>query len=248
MKYMGSKNRIAKELSPIIQSYITEETKGYLEPFVGGANMIDKIIFDKRYGCDNNKYLIDIFNNIEKMERLPNSITREHYSDVRNSYNKKDNKYEIWYIGMIGFLASYNGRFFDGGYGAIIKDKSGKETNSYKNAFNNLHRQSPNLKNIIFKHCSFQEINKNISNYVIYCDPPYRGTKQYITSKNFPYEEFYDWCREMAKNNIVLISEYNMPNDFECIWSKNVSTSMDNGRDSIGDKSNRVEKLFIYKQ
>ena len=43
MKYVGSKNRLAKELTPIIQSYITDDTKGYLEPFVGGANMIDKI-------------------------------------------------------------------------------------------------------------------------------------------------------------------------------------------------------------
>lgn len=47
MQYMGSKNRIAKELIPIIESYITSDTKGYLEPFVGGANMIDKIKFDK---------------------------------------------------------------------------------------------------------------------------------------------------------------------------------------------------------
>ena len=38
---MGSKNRLSKYLAPIIQSYITDETKGYLEPFVGGANMID---------------------------------------------------------------------------------------------------------------------------------------------------------------------------------------------------------------
>ena len=43
MEYVGSKNRIASELAPIIQSFITENTKGYFEPFVGGANMIDKI-------------------------------------------------------------------------------------------------------------------------------------------------------------------------------------------------------------
>ena len=36
MWYMGSKNKLAKEIVPIIQSYITDETKGYLEPFVGG--------------------------------------------------------------------------------------------------------------------------------------------------------------------------------------------------------------------
>ena len=43
MQYVGSKNKLSKDLAPIIQSYITEGTKGYLEPFVGGANMIDKI-------------------------------------------------------------------------------------------------------------------------------------------------------------------------------------------------------------
>lgn len=49
MKYVGSKNRLAKQLAPIIQSYIdTSNCKGYIEPFVGGANMIDKIKCDKK--------------------------------------------------------------------------------------------------------------------------------------------------------------------------------------------------------
>ena len=37
MKYMGSKNRLSKELAPIIQKYIDESGfNKYLEPFVGG--------------------------------------------------------------------------------------------------------------------------------------------------------------------------------------------------------------------
>ena len=36
MWYVGSKNKLSKDLVPIIQSYITSDTKGYLEPFVGG--------------------------------------------------------------------------------------------------------------------------------------------------------------------------------------------------------------------
>ena len=44
MKYVGSKNRLSKEIAPVIQSYIDNNTiTHYLEPFVGGANMIDKI-------------------------------------------------------------------------------------------------------------------------------------------------------------------------------------------------------------
>ena len=43
MRYEGSKNRISKELVPVIQSFISDNCKGYIEPFVGGANVIDKI-------------------------------------------------------------------------------------------------------------------------------------------------------------------------------------------------------------
>lgn len=59
MKYLGSKNRLSKELAPIIQRYIDESGfNKYLEPFVGGANMIDKIKCEYRFGGDNHKYLI----------------------------------------------------------------------------------------------------------------------------------------------------------------------------------------------
>ena len=44
MKYVGSKNRLSKDLAPIIQNYIDNNNiKNYWEPFVGGANLIDKI-------------------------------------------------------------------------------------------------------------------------------------------------------------------------------------------------------------
>ena len=67
MKYVESKNRIAKELTPIIQSYITDETKGYLEPFVGGANMIDKIEHHNKIGCDIHKELIALLNKAKNL-------------------------------------------------------------------------------------------------------------------------------------------------------------------------------------
>lgn len=50
MKYMGSKARHAKELLPIILANRTEG-QWYVEPFVGGANMIDKVN-GNRIGAD----------------------------------------------------------------------------------------------------------------------------------------------------------------------------------------------------
>ncbi len=49
---------------------------------------------------------------------------------------------------------------------------------------------------------------------VIYCDPPYKGTKGY--DAKFDHEAFYEWC--LAQKQPVFISEYWMPEDrFNCI-------------------------------
>lgn len=66
MKYMGSKSRIARHIVPIIQEYIDKKGNGvYVEPFVGGANVIDKIKCEYRVGADINKYLIALFRHIQ---------------------------------------------------------------------------------------------------------------------------------------------------------------------------------------
>ena len=76
---------------------------------------------------------------------------------------------------------------------------------------------------------------------LIYIDPPYKGTKQYAKNQ-IDYDEFYDFCRKLSQNNIVLISEYEMPNDFKCIWEK---------ERKVMQKSDRIkamratERLFI---
>ena len=52
---------------------------------------------------------------------------------------------------------------------------------------------------------------------VIYCDPPYIGTDGYKTG-GFDHGAFYDWCR--SQSELVLISEYRMPEDrFEPVLS-----------------------------
>lgn len=78
-----------------------------------------------------------------------------------------------------------------------------------------------------------------LRNALIYCDPPYQGTTKYST-KNFDYGKFYDWCREVGKTNILCVSEYNMPDDFTCIWQKTVTTSL-----KVQEHEVRTEKLFM---
>ena len=45
----------------------------------------------------------------------------------------------------------------------------------------------------------------------------------------------------MSKNNIVIISEKNAPDDFDIIWSKNYNSNM-----SYIKSDKTTEKLFIF--
>ena len=245
MKYMGSKSRIVKYIAPIIQSYIDEnQTRIYIEPFVGGANVIDKIQCEYKYGFDKNKYLIALLQRVQNGLPLYDSVSKELYNKARSEYNQHDtNEFEDWQIGNIGFLASYNGRWFDGGYAksGYEKTKNGERYRDYyQEAKNNLLNQAPKLKGILFDSKNY--IDLNVYRAVIYCDPPYANTKQYQNAKNFDYEEFWQTMRKWSEKNIVLISEENAPDDFECIWEQEVSRSI-----KASNKSKSTEKLFKFK-
>lgn len=243
MKYVGSKNKLSKELAPIIQSYITRDTKGYLEPFVGGANMIDKIQCKKRIGCDIHEELIELLKYAQQYSNLlPKTISEDTYNEVR--LNK--DKYEKWYVGLVGFCATFSAKYF-GGYARGFKEDKVTPRDLPNEAIRNLKKQSANLDNVDFICTSFLNLPKDkIKGHVIYCDPPYRDTMKYKT-ETFPYDEFYQWVKDMSVHNIVLISEYNMPDDFECIWQKETKISIDSNK-KANDKNNiRVEKLFTYK-
>ena len=54
---------------------------------------------------------------------------------------------------------------------------------------------------------------------------------------------FWFWVREMSMmGHEVYISEYNAPEDFECIWSMEVISCLK----VSGTKKKSVEKLFKY--
>lgn len=233
--YLGSKNRLSKHLAPIIQSYVDKGCVGYIEPFVGGANMIDKIKCNNKIGSDVDKYIIATLQGLQDGVEPPKEVSRELYDEVKNN---KDN-YTDFLVGYIGYEMSFGAKWF-GGYVKRDDKKFRGDIYSYKSCM----KQAPLLKGISFKCCSYEDY-KDLSGYVIYCDPPYAGTTPY--KQKFDYDKFYNWCREVGKRNTILISEYSMPDDFECIWSKETMVSLDSNKKESDKNNIRVEKLFTYK-
>ena len=235
MKYMGSKNRIAKYILPIILKD-RKPNQYYVEPFVGGGNMIDKVD-GLRIGADANKYLIAMWNGLQNGLDKPMEIPKELYSRARTEYNNGTNiEFNDFMIGWIGWMGSFNGRFFDGGY-------SGKtETRNYiDEQIRNTLKQVESIRDVNFIHSDYKNLELP-KNSIIYCDIPYKDTKQYATSKEFNHNEFWEWCREKSKEgHQVFISEYSAPEDFECVWSMEVTNSMNTTK-----TTRPIEKLFRY--
>ena len=77
---------------------------------------------------------------------------------------------------------------------------------------------------------------------VVYCDPPYIGTAKY-DGREFDHEAFWEWVR--TRDYPVYVSEYTAPDDFTCIWEKEVSKKMAGGRSA---KQKATEHLYIHRK
>jgi DNA adenine methylase len=235
MKYMGSKARLSKDISPIINKLIQENNiDTYIEPFVGGANMIEHIQCKNKIGYDNNEYLMTLWNDLVDGWNPPTEMSREMYDDIKN--NKGE--YGKSLVAIAGFCATYNSKWF-GGYAGKVNTKIGTVRDYYDEAIRNILKQRDRLLDTKFIHKDFKELSP--IGCLIYCDPPYQGTTKYGSSKDFDYELFWDKVREWSETNIVLVSEYNAPDDFNCIYEKTLTTTLDKN-----SRKQDTEKLFIH--
>jgi len=226
MIYMGSKNRVAKDILQFIQPEVNKFGK-YVEPFCGGCNMIDKVVCKDRYANDSNEYLIALLSHASQGLPIPHFVGKEEYDDVRTHMFT----YDKWYVGFVGFICSFRGKFFNG--------YNGKTSNIGRNylqeTLKNFNNQIPNLVGIQFSMEQYYDLD--IKDSVIYCDPPYQDTTQYKDS--FDHTKFWEWCRKMSKTNKIFISEYQAPKDFVCIWEKEILNNL-----SSGKAKPATEKLF----
>jgi DNA adenine methylase len=232
MKYMGSKLKYAKEILPFILENRTPN-QWYVEPFVGGGNVIDKVE-GKRIGSDVNFYLIEVLKKLsEGTDWVVQDATEEIYKKIR------DNKDEFppWLVGYYGFALSYGGKWF-GGWRRDCEGRRNYVMEAYRNAI----QQSPKLNGVIFHNSTYLDLQIP-NNSIIYCDPPYRGVTGYGGARcNFDHDEFFNWCIKMQNSgHSVYISEYDAPSaNFKCVWEKSVCSSLtSNTSAKIG-----VEKLF----
>jgi len=167
----------------------------------------------------------------------PKDVTRKYWIGLKANIKN----YSDYLVGYVGICCSYNGIFL-GSYSGKTQTKEGIR-DYQEEAFRNLLKQALKLKDVDFINISYDKLEIP-ENSIIYCDPPYCDTTKYSGTEEFNHKDFWQWCRDKVKEgHSVFISEYTAPDDFKCIWSKEIICDL-----ASSNKNKRIEKLFIYEE
>ena len=232
---MGSKARFANEFLPLI---LKDRKPGqwFVEPFCGGCNVTDKVE-NPRLANDINHYIIATWDALVYRGWIPKIYTKEEYDDIK-AY--KDMMYEDHVVGWAGINCSFKGIFFSG-FAGEITTKTGVKRDYRGEALRLTMKQVPKLVGVKFTSVPFNKLNLTvIPNSIIYCDPPYQGKSGY--KREFDFDLYWNWIREMGnQGHTIFCSEYQAPEDFECIWEKSANSRIS------GKNTESIERLFKRK-
>lgn len=229
MKYQGNKSRIVKEILPIMLDGYDGDV--FVDAFCGSCSVIQEVPSSYvRIANDKNRYLIAMWRSLVGGKRdFPEIIEKGFYDSIRDCFNGRNSDFDDDLVGWVGYMASFNGRFFSGGYtGHNVVGKNGKSRDYISENIRNIRKQldAHDLSDVTWYNVDYYDIPLR-EHSLIYCDIPYSGTKQYEFSRKFDYDSFYQWCRKMKdEGHEVFISEYYMPSDFKCIWEMELTNSM----------------------
>ena len=265
LPYQGSKKKISKQIIEIIkQNFGTD--KVIYDVFGGGGAITAECIInglDVRYNdkspiitgmfqrvlaCDRDwlktlmisrDEFIAIMSKADKTTDDELKLLVNSFGNNRKSYLYGQNHWQIKYELAQQIIANHN---VFGGY---------KQTQTYKDKLEQLEQleqlqqlqQLQQLERLEPTNLDYRTF-ENIKGAIFYLDPPYENTNtDGYDDGDFDSQAFYDWAYQMSKNNIVLISSYDISDSrFECVYH------FDKAKGSFhGGHNSKTEKLFMVK-
>ena len=255
MKYLGGKQRLGKHLSPFLHKIWENNPQlvGYLEPFCGSLGVLNNMTSIDSKNIQANDYHSDLIQMWKEVKagtfNYPSSISEEEYLFAKQLNSPSA------YKAFVGFGMSFGGRFF----GAYSQKYLGDKKEDFcKEMVNSLKRTAPKIQNVKFTNKDYRTLKPK--NMLVYCDPPYAYTKFPIKYRRdvkkydvFDNEEFWNIMREWSKQNIVIISELNAPDDFIEVWNfekyrsaaQSTKTRFCSNSEQPS-KTHSIEKLFVH--
>lgn len=236
MHYLGSKARHADQ---ILAHVLRDRRQGqlYVEPFVGGGNVLNKVPQEQgpRLANDFNPFMIALLKRLSEGWEPRLHITRPEYERLRAEYEQRRFNLAAWTedemadVAAIALGASFGSLWF-GSWANDPPDRPGMRWGQGRAA---CLRDAPGLRGAMFVTGSYEQIHENAKRVhgleipgdaIFYCDPPYRGTTGYdgaavrvevgeSAGKNdWKAAPFWRWCDDLvARGHTVFVSEYSGP-------------------------------------
>lgn len=232
MMYLGSKARVAKLFIPImVAEAVKRGITHWVEPFVGGGNMIDKVPdWFHREGWDVDDHAVSALRAIrDDHETLPKTCDEATYHRIRGGpFVDGTNSW-------LRFVCSFGGKFDAGFARSLLRDHCAE-------AWRSAQKQGPMMETVML-FCKDYREGELYSQALLYCDPPYAKTTKY-SSGAFDSAEFFNWCRKKRdEGHLVFVSEYEAPEDFIVVAEKSVKTTFASQRTKA--THNPTERLFM---
>lgn len=246
MRYMGSKARHAKHIAPIILAG-HDQDEWYIEPFMGGGNMISAVSAKNKWGNDTAKYAVALLKAVSEGWVPPGELTATEYAEIK----AEPDKYDSCLVGFAAYCCSYGGKFW-GGY-ARNRKSEGENSTCPEQQVRNLIKQrnfaSEQVRNLSKQYTGLVGVRFTVGSYLdmdipdgstVYCDPPYQATTGY--KGGFDHTAFWTWAEFISKRCRVFVSEYTAPAGWCSVWEKTVTNSLT--ADTGGKKG--TENLFVF--
>lgn len=244
--YHGGKQKVGLEIAQNIYKYTTKMEKkhnlrliGYVEPFCGMLGVYRHIpqLFDRDMtylAGDYNESVIKMWKKAQKGWTPPKSCTETIYKHLRKQKRSSAER------GFVGHQYSYGGQYFRQFAGKYGKNTSQPDSAKRVVDIANI------LQDVAFTNGSYTQF-LSLVGYVIYCDPPYAKRNEYFEENgdkvHFDTEVFWLTVRYLSKKNLVIISEYDAPDDFVLLSSHRHNVFY-GGREN---HDHNYERLFVHK-
>ncbi len=241
MRYYGGKGVHGKKISGIILNYISDkelvpEDLIYIEPFCGALGVFRYIspLCKRSYANDLCKDIILLWKQVQKGKFSNPKITEQKWQQLKNSKSSAERAFA-------GFGCSFGGVWFNG----YIKDPGNNNMQ-----YSSLIRQREALGRARFSNLDYLKfLQKQLDTkqqFLIYLDPPYKGTESHPWQRQsidkFDSDLFWEVVKKLGEmpNVTVIVSEFSAPKSFKTIHSFKRRSGMHN----TSNKRQLIEKLF----
>lgn len=203
----------------------------YVEPFMGSCAVLHRMTgtFERVYGYDAHPDLVLMWQAVQAGWEPPAVVTEEEYRQLRAAEPSA-------LRGFVGFGCSFGGRWFQG-------YARNRRSDDYAGATRrSLLKRAPALRDVVFECADYTAAYAHARpGTVIYCDPPYAGTKVYSGAPAFDSAAFWAHAKEWTDlGATVLVSEYQAPPGWTSVWSREKAVTM-----RRGPEQRRVEHLWM---